>query len=158
MKFRERLVLFLATGFFSGTVPIAPGTAGTVIGLPLCYLIGRLHWGLAVVGVLLFIGLSVGLASAAEKILKQKDSPKIVIDEIAGLLVTFMGLPFTLQSAVFGFVIFRVFDILKPFPIRLLESKLSGGSGIVFDDVLAGVYANLVLRLALYIFGILSSQ
>ncbi len=156
MKFHERAVLFLATGFFSGTIPFAPGTFGTLIGLPLCFLTARLPWGLALVWVLLFICLAIGVASAAEKILKQKDPAKIVIDEIAGFLVTFIGLPFNLQTAVFGFIIFRVFDILKPFPIRLLERKVSGGSGIVLDDVLAGVYANLFLRFAIYIFGVLS--
>lgn len=158
MKFRERAVLILATGFFSGAIPFAPGTFGTLIGLPICFLFARFHPGLSVVCVLLFIIIAIGVASAAEKILKQKDPAKIVIDEIAGLLVTFVGLPFNTGTAVFGFIIFRAFDILKPFPIRLLERKVSGGSGVVLDDVLAGIYANLVLRLGITIIGILSSR
>ena len=150
MNFRDRAILFLATGFFSGLVPYAPGTVGTLVGLPICFVLSRLHVGPAVVAVLLFVLFAIGVAAAAEKILKQKDPGKIVIDEIAGVLVTFIGLPFNLQTAALGFVIFRVFDILKPFPIRLLERKISGGSGIVFDDVLAGIYANLTLRLVIY--------
>ncbi|MGD2100542.1 MAG: phosphatidylglycerophosphatase A [Desulfobacterales bacterium] len=151
MKFRERVVLFLATGFFMGRMPFAPGTFGTFIGLPICYLLARFHMGLSVVWVVLFIGLSVALASAAEKTLKQKDPAQIVIDEIAGILVTFVGHPFNLQTAVLGFIIFRVFDILKPIPIRWLENNVSGGSGIVVDDVVAGIYANLTLRLVIHI-------
>ncbi|MGD9078202.1 MAG: phosphatidylglycerophosphatase A [Desulfobacterales bacterium] len=154
MQFRERVVLFLATGFFIGHMPFAPGTFGTLIGLPICYLLSRFHIGLSVVGVIVFIGLSVAVASAAEKILNQKDPAQIVIDEIAGLLVTFVGIPFNLQIAVLGFIIFRVFDILKPVPIRSLETKIRGGSGVVVDDVVAGIYANLVLRLIIFMFGI----
>ncbi len=147
MKFREHAVLFLATGFYIGRVPFAPGTFGTLIGLPLCLLISRLPFGLAVVCVALFIGGAVGVASAAEKIIQQKDPGQIVIDEIAGFLVVFVGLPFNVYSAVLGFILFRGFDIFKPFPIRLLERKVSGGSGIVIDDVIAGLYAHLILRL-----------
>ncbi|MGD9090574.1 MAG: phosphatidylglycerophosphatase A [Desulfobacterales bacterium] len=154
MQFRDRLVLLLATGFFVGYVPVAPGTFGTLIGLPLCYLLSGIQIGLSVILVALFIGLSITLASAAEKILSQKDAAQIVIDEIAGLLVTFVGLPFNLQTAVLGFIIFRVFDILKPVPIGWLDTRVSGGSGIVVDDVVAGIYANLVLRFITLVSGI----
>ena len=149
MKFRDRAVLFLATGGYIGRVPFAPGTFGTLIGLPFCLLLDHLHVGLAVVCVALFIGCAIGVASVAEKIIQQKDAAQIVIDEIAGLLVVFVGLPLNLYTAVLGFIIFRAFDILKPFPIRLLERKVSGGSGIVLDDVIAGLYANLILRLVI---------
>ena len=151
MKFRDRTVLFLATGFFIGTVPYAPGTFGTLIGLPLCFLLSRLNILLSLFGVLLFVLLAIWIASAAEKILNQKDPGKIVIDEIAGLIVTFVGLPFNFKTAIAGFLIFRVLDIAKPFPIRMVEKKARGGMGVVLDDVLAGIYANLILRLALYI-------
>jgi phosphatidylglycerophosphatase A len=150
MQIRDRLVLFLATGFFSGYLPVAPGTFGTLIGLPICYLVSGFQIGLSVIITVLFIGLSVALASKAEKILNQKDASQIVIDEIAGILVTFVGNPFNLQTAVLGFIVFRAFDILKPIPIRWLEKKVSGGSGIVIDDVVAGIYANLTLRLIIF--------
>jgi phosphatidylglycerophosphatase A len=107
-----------------------------------------------VICILVFILVAIGIASAAEKILKQKDPGQIVIDEIAGLMVTFAGLPFNLKTALAGFIIFRVFDILKPFPIRILERRVGGGTGVVLDDVLAGVYGNLILRLVIYVSGI----
>jgi phosphatidylglycerophosphatase A len=154
MKFRERAVLFVATGFFIGTVPFAPGTFGSLIGLPVCFLLSRLNLLQSVIFILVFILFAIGIASAAEKILKQKDPGQIVIDEIAGLMVTFAGLPFNLKTALAGFIIFRVFDILKPFPIRILERRVGGGTGVVLDDVLAGVYGNLILRLVIYLSGI----
>ena len=154
MKFRERAVLFVATGFFIGTVPVAPGTFGSLIGLPACFLLSRLNFVQSVICILVFIVFAIGITSAAEKILKQKDPGSIVIDEIAGLMVTFTGLPFNLKTAVAGFIIFRVLDILKPFPIRILDKRLAGGSGIVLDDVLAGVYGNLIIRLVIYLTGI----
>ena len=147
--------MFLATGFFVGTVPFAPGTFGSIIGLPLVFLLSRINLLLSVAYILLFILFAIGIASATEKILNQKDPAKIVIDEIAGIMVAFTGLPFNLKTVIAGFVIFRVFDILKPFPIRSLERRVSGGSGVVLDDVLAGVYANLILRLAFYITGVI---
>jgi phosphatidylglycerophosphatase A len=151
MNFRERAVLFVATGFFIGTVPFAPGTFGTLIGLPVCLLLSRLNFLQSVICILVFIPFAIKIASAAEKILKQKDPGQIVIDEIAGLMVTFAGLPFDLKTVLAGFIIFRVLDILKPFPIRNLEKRVAGGSGVVLDDVLAGVYSNLILRLVLHI-------
>ncbi len=155
MKFRERAVLFLATGFFIGTVPFAPGTFGSIIGLPICFLISRLDILIAVICTILFILFAIWMAAAAEKVLKKRDAGEIVIDEIAGLIVTFIGIPFTLKTVIIGFIIFRAFDILKPFPIGLLEKRVAGGPGIVLDDVLAGLYANLILRLAIYITGII---
>ena len=155
MKFRERAVLFVATGFFVGTVPFAPGTFGSIIGLPICFLISRLDILIAVICTILFILFAIWMAAAAEKVLKKKDAGEIVIDELAGLIVTFIGIPFTLKNVIIGFIIFRAFDILKPFPIRFLENKVAGGPGIVLDDVLAGLCGNLILRLVIYIMGII---
>ncbi len=151
MKFRQRAVLFLATGFFVGTVPFAPGTFGSIVGLPVCFLISRLNIYQSVIYTLLFIFFAIWVAAAAAKILKKEDPAEIVIDEIAGLIVTFVGLPFTLKTAIAGFIIFRAFDILKPFPIRTLEKKVAGGAGVVLDDVMAGIYGNLILRLVMYL-------
>jgi phosphatidylglycerophosphatase A len=155
MKIRDRAVIFLATGLLIGNVPFAPGTFGSIIGLPLAFLLSRLNLLLSVSFILLFVFFAIAVASAAEKILSKKDPAKIVIDEIAGLMVTFAGLPFNLGTAIAGFIIFRAFDILKPFPIRALERKVPGGGGVVLDDVLAGIYANLILRLAFYIAGVI---
>ena len=123
MKFRERAVLFLATGFFIGTVPFAPGTFGSIIGLPMCFLISRLDILIAVICTILFILFAIWMAAVAEKVLKKKDAGEIVIDEIAGLIVTLVGIPFSPKIVIAGFIIFRAFDILKPFPIRLIEKK-----------------------------------
>ena len=153
MKLRERAVLFVATGFFVGNLPFAPGTFGSLIGLPLCFLLSRLDLLKSLICILIFILFAMGIASAAEKIIKQRDPGQIVIDEIAGLMVTLAGLPFNLKTALAGFIIFRVFDILKPFPIRMLDRRVGGGSGIVLDDVMAGIYGNLIIRLGIYITG-----
>ena len=153
MKLRERAVLFVATGFFIGNLPFAPGTFGSLIGLPLCFLLSRLDLLKSLICILIFILFAMGIASAAEKIIKQRDPGQIVIDEIAGLMVTLAGLPFNLKTALAGFIIFRVFDILKPFPIRMLDRSVGGGSGIVLDDVMAGIYGNLIIRLGIYITG-----
>jgi phosphatidylglycerophosphatase A len=147
MKFRDTAVLFLATGFNIGNIPLAPGTFGSILGLALCFVLAGLKLPLAVVCIGLFIALAIRIAAEAEKLLKQKDPGCIVIDEIAGMAVTFVGLPFNLTTALIGFIIFRILDISKPFPIRTLDKRVSGGVGIVIDDVVAGIFANLLLRL-----------
>jgi phosphatidylglycerophosphatase A len=151
MNCREKPVMFLATGCFVGNMPVAPGTFGSVMGLPLCFLLSGIGFSTAVFLSAVFILFAVWVAHAAEKIVKTKDPGCIVIDEIAGILVAFLGLPFTVSTAIAGFMTFRFFDILKPFPIRYLEVKLPGGAGIVMDDVMAGIYSNLVLRALFYL-------
>jgi phosphatidylglycerophosphatase A len=146
MSFREKTVTILATGFFIGNMPVAPGTFGTVLGLPLCFLLSGLDLSFAILLSIIFVLFAIWIAHEAEIILKKKDPGCIVIDEIAGIMVTFLGLPFNITTAVAGFLIFRLFDILKPFPIRYLERNLSGGAGVVLDDVAAGIYSNLSLR------------
>jgi phosphatidylglycerophosphatase A len=152
MKFREEAVVFLATGFYIGKIPFAPGTFGTIIGLPLCFVLAGLKLPLAIGCTALLIVIAVWIANGAEKLLKKKDPGCIVIDEIAGLAVTFIGLPFNLTTALIGFIIFRILDIAKPFPIRTLDKRVSGGVGIVLDDVVAGIFANLLLRILVYFF------
>ncbi|CAB1084526.1 Phosphatidylglycerophosphatase A (EC [Olavius algarvensis Delta 1 endosymbiont] len=149
MKFKDAVVVFLATGFYVGKIPFAPGTFGTLWGLPLCFFLAGMKLPLAVVCVVLLIALAIWLAHAAEKVLKQKDPGCIVIDEIAGMVVTMIGLPFNLTTASIGYIIFRILDIAKPFPIKTLDKRVSGGAGIVIDDVVAGMFANLLLRLIL---------
>ena len=151
MNFGEKAVMFLATGFYVGNVPLAPGTLGSLIGLPLCFLLAGIQLPPAIILAVLFIGFAVWIAHAAEKTLKKKDPGCIVIDEVAGMVVTLIGLPFNLTTAVIGFIIFRILDILKPFPIRTLDKRLPGGIGIVADDVVAGIFANIFIRIFLYI-------
>jgi phosphatidylglycerophosphatase A len=151
MNFKEESVMFLATGFWVGNIPFAPGTFGSLIGLPLCFFLSRIELPLAMVLAVLFIIFSIGIAHAAEKIIRSKDPGCIVVDEIAGMLVALIGLPFNLLTVAIGFVVFRILDILKPFPIRALDKGISGGVGVVADDVVAGIFANCLLRLFLYL-------
>lgn len=150
MKFGQQAVLFFSTGCYSGYIPFAPGTFGTLAGLPLCWLVSLCPAGVGVIIIIAVIVLAVWLAGVSEKLLGSKDPGCIVIDEIAGILVTLAGLPFTFLTVVLGFILFRILDILKPFPIRLLDRKIPGGTGIVMDDLVAGIIANAALRVVLY--------
>jgi phosphatidylglycerophosphatase A len=153
MNFRQKSVMFLATGGFVGKIPFAPGTFGTVVGLLFCFLLSRIDPVVAIPVTIFFIAVAVLISGEASKILDQDDPGCIVIDEIAGIAVTLLGLPFNMVVVVAGFFIFRVLDILKPFPIRYLENKLKGGAGIVMDDVAAGLIGHIVLRTALVLIG-----
>jgi len=152
MKFKDEAVVFLATGFYIGKIPFAPGTFGTILGLPLCFFLAGLELPWAIGCTMLLIVLAVWIANDAEKILQKKDPGCIVIDEIAGMAVTLVGLPFNLTTALIGFIIFRILDISKPFPIRALDKRVAGGVGIVIDDVAAGIFTNLLLRLIMGIY------
>lgn len=142
----------MATGFGAGTIPMAPGTLGSFLGLPLCYCISLINPGYGIIAIAGFCILAVWVAGETEKHLGQTDPGCIVIDEMAGIMVALWALPFNMTLYLAGFLLFRVFDITKPFPIRTIEKRVPGGFGIVLDDVLAGVYANLVLRLGIRIF------
>jgi phosphatidylglycerophosphatase A len=152
MNFSEKAAVFLATGFYIGKIPLAPGTFGSLIGLPLCFLLAEIQLSAAIIAVLLIIALAIWISNVAERTLERKDPGCIVIDEIAGMVVTLIGLPFNLTTATIGFILFRILDILKPFPIRILDKRLPGGLGIVADDVVAGIFANVLIRiLAVYL-------
>ncbi len=147
MNFRDKAAVFLATGFYVGNIPLAPGTFGSLLGLPLCFFLTGIPMPAAILAGLLFIGLAVWIADHAAQVLKRKDPGCIVIDEIAGLVVTLIGVPFQMTTVIIGFVLFRFFDILKPYPIRMIDRRLSGGFGIVADDVVAGIFANITIRI-----------
>ena len=147
MNFRDRTVLFLATGLSIGNIPFAPGTFGTLLGIPIAFGLAELGAVESIAGAAAFMPLAIWIAGRAEMILRKKDAPAVVIDEVAGILATLAGLPFTALNMAAGFALFRFFDIVKPFPARSIERTLAGGWGIVLDDVVAGVYSNLLLRL-----------
>ena len=142
----EKLITLLATGFGSGLAPFAPGTAGTLVGVLICWLCLPMPWILRLLFVLVLLALSFYVSGQAEKIYQKKDDQRIVIDEIIGLQITMLPVAINVLSLCAGFVLFRVFDIWKPFPVRHLQ-RLPGGWGIVADDVAAGIYAGVVLWL-----------
>lgn len=144
----------LATGCYVGKIPAAPGTFGSLIGVLGCLALSRIHPVLAVFATLVFIVAAVRIATEAEIILKKEDPGCIVIDEIAGMMIVLVGVPLDWSTVVGGFIIFRLLDIIKPFPIRILERRFSGGFGIVVDDVAAGIMANLALRLVIFLNGV----
>jgi phosphatidylglycerophosphatase A len=145
--------MFLATGCYVGRIPVAPGTFGSLLALLPCFFLSCLPLAAALGIILVFIGLAAWVATGAEEILKAQDPGCIVIDEVAGMMVTLAGLPFDVLTVVAGFIVFRILDIIKPFPIRTVERRFSGGTGVVLDDVIAGVMANVLLRAILMLFG-----
>jgi len=142
----DRFFLFLAAGFGAGYVPIAPGTAGTLVAIPIFLGLSSIPFPLYELTILTFFFLASWISGEAQKDWGRKDHPRIVIDEIMGYLITMLWLPKTILFIIFGFLLFRFFDIVKPPPIRLME-KAKGGYGVVLDDVVAGVYANIVLQI-----------
>ena len=140
--------VFLATGAYTGFFPVAPGTVGSLLGLVIDrglratgsdWVYGSVMVALSVAGIV--------ASRVAEEHFARKDPSHVVVDEIAGMLVSLFLLPVSWTGLAVGFFLFRVFDIVKPFPCRRAE-KLPGGLGIMADDLIAGVYVNLVLRLA----------
>jgi phosphatidylglycerophosphatase A len=140
-------ILLLATGFGVGYFPLAPGTAGTLVGIPIYYFLSDIPSPLYEITLMGFFFLSVWISENAEAFFGKKDDPRIVIDEVMGFLITMLWLPKTILFIILGFFLFRFFDIVKPFPIRHLERQLKGGFGVVLDDVMAAIYANIILHL-----------
>ena len=144
----RNIILFLASGFGTGYLPYCPGTFGTLIALPLSLIVNRValrepSW--ATIGLVALTAFAIWLADKAARILGKKDPRTVTIDEIAGFaLASFLTVNFA--GLAIAFVLFRFFDIAKIFPARKLEA-LPGGAGIVFDDMLAGLYTFLILRL-----------
>ena len=138
--FSGRTALVLSTWFGTGCLPIAPGTFGTLAAAPLILVLNNLGIWYSAVTLLFIVAIAVWSAGLAQDLLKKKDASEIVIDEVAGFLLATALLPFSWLSLGLVFFLFRFFDILKPFPIKNLE-RLSGGIGIVMDDLLAGLYA-----------------
>jgi len=146
-KASRAVILFISQGAYAGRSPIAPGTAGTVVGVLFYLGIRGLSPGHYLAVCILVILAGMWAAGHAEIILGRKDSPSIVIDEIAGFLTAMFMVPPGWFFVFSGFLLFRVFDILKPWPLRRLEG-LHGGPGVMLDDVGAGVYTNIVLQIA----------
>ena len=151
----RQVIIFLATGAYTGYSPFAPGTAGSVVGLIIGYFFCAPMWQHEpMMFALIFAAvmfLSCLIAGRAEEIFGEHDSSKIVLDEVLGMIATMFLNPLGWASLLGGFVLFRLFDIIKPFPADLIDRKMPGGPGVMLDDLFAGIYANIVLRIALKI-------
>ena len=159
----DAIALFIATGFGFGFIPFGPGTCGSLVGLLIAYgLISvfsldviLLQNSLIIVSVVLIV-LGIWSGTRAEKIFEQKDAGQIVIDEVCGQVISFIFIaPYLLRTGpqwrwwmIAGFVLFRVFDIFKPYPLKDLQ-HFAGGLGVMMDDVIAGIYAAVILSVAL---------
>ena len=139
--------LAFVTGLFSGYAPIAPGTAGSLVGLAVALIPGALEPEIIIPLSLITFSLGVYFSNRYSTA-KDPDPSFVVIDEVVGMWIALFLLPFTPLALFLSFVVFRLLDILKPFPARRLE-QLPGGWGIMTDDVVAGIYANVIVRIIL---------
>lgn len=154
MNLKGKIIVFLSTGGYIGRIPFAPGTFGSLLGLVVCYLFSLFPSSISPVAAVMLLLLSIWVSEHAERLLDRKDPGCVVIDEVVGMVIAMMGIPLTGITAVGGFVLFRLFDIAKPAPVRFFQEKCKGGAGVVLDDVAAGVAANIVLRALCPVFGV----
>jgi phosphatidylglycerophosphatase A len=145
-------VLFLAFGFGSGLAKKAPGTCGTIAAIPVYYLFAQANSLIYSLLTIITTVVGVWICDVAAKKLDEHDFGGIVWDEVAGYLITLWFVPLTWQAIIIGFVLFRFFDILKPWPIKWIDKQVHGGLGIMLDDVLAGLFAGALLLLAAHEF------
>lgn len=143
----ERLVLFLASGAYVGYVPVASGTFGSLLALPLLVGLAAAPPLAVVAALLVLVAVAVPICHRAGASWGQTDSSYIVLDEICGMAIAGALLPATWWTLGLAFVVFRVFDVVKPYPAGHFDRHVKNGFGVVADDVVAGVYANLVVRM-----------
>lgn len=145
-----RLVLCLASGGFVGYIPVASGTFGTLVAFPIFWLYEpwrHLSVPVYLVAYAVMVVAACWIAGRAEVLVQEHDSHKIVIDEIVGYLGATLFLAPTWEHTLLAFVVFRALDVLKPFPAGWIDQHMPGGAGVVLDDVVSGLYSNLVTRL-----------
>lgn len=145
----KSFLLQLATFFGVGNVPFAPGTFGTLAAIPLALIFMKMGAWIYMGFTIFLIPISIISADLYEKDLGEgeHDLPQVVIDEVVGFLITMTWMPITWKSFFAGFILFRILDILKPFPIGMMDKKIPGGLGVVADDVAAGIIANILLQI-----------
>lgn len=145
---------FASLGFGAGLSPFAPGTIGTIVAIPIYLLMFNLPVWQYLVGVLLLFVIGIGLCEATSRALGVKDHRSIVWDEIVGYLLTMAVVPrgddWPWTWIIAGFFLFRLFDVWKPWPVRIADQRVSGGLGVMLDDILAAVYALLTMELLRY--------
>ncbi len=146
-----RLAVFFATVAYLGYFPFAPGTVGSAAGLVVYLLVWWAHMPAVEVGLIVVVfAVGVWAGTTAERYFGGIDPGPVIIDEVLGMLVTLAFIPVGLSGALAGFVLFRIFDIIKPFPAGRFE-RLHGGLGVMSDDAMAAVYANISLRLLIWL-------
>jgi len=143
---------FIAFGFGTGASPVAPGTVGTLVGILFFIVLSPLDlWLYLLVTLILFL-VGIWLCGSTAKDINVHDHPGIVWDEIVGYLVTMIALPASWEWMIAGFIVFRLFDIFKPWPIKWIDNKVKGGFGIMVDDLIAGIYALIILQFIAWTF------
>ena len=147
-----KLILYLASNGGLGYAPVASGTFGSLAGIPCFYYLSGFSWPLQLLTFLAVLFLSFWACDEAGKIYHEADDGRIVIDELVGYLATVLFLPFGWGTAILGFLWFRLFDITKPQPARWFDQKMKNGVGVTLDDLVAGIYAAIAVRLCLWIF------
>ena len=156
MRLFDTLILTFSSAGGLGYAPKAPGTFGTLAGIPIWWALSLLElpvWQYVAVVVLL-TGFAVWVSGHAERIYGSHDSGKIVIDEVVGFLATVIAVDFGLREVIVAFVMFRIFDIIKPPPIGLVDEKVEGGFGVVIDDTIAGCLACPLVHGVLYLMNV----
>jgi phosphatidylglycerophosphatase A len=138
---------FLGLGFGSGLAPFAPGTFGTVAAIPVYLLLSLGGQTVYLAGLILVLVGGISICDSTAKTLNSHDHPAIVWDEIAGFLVTMTVVSVSTVNVIVGFILFRFFDIIKPWPIKWVDRRIHGGLGIMLDDILAGAIAGILLFL-----------
>lgn len=144
---KDNIALLIATVFFAGYIPVASGTFGAFLGIFVYLAVKNLSPLLYLTFTIIFFIVGTWSAHRTETYLKEHDSSKIVIDETVSFLVTMFLIPYSVKAVAAGFVLNRFFDILKPYPANVIDKKCKGGFGIMLDDIIAGIYSNIVLRL-----------
>lgn len=146
LNYSRSVIIFMASGAYTGFSPVAPGTIGSLLGIPLGLLFLSLDpWRFGVFTVMLLL-LSWWLSHKAQEYLGVEDPKEVVIDEVLGQALAIYFIPYSIINLFLIFLLFRFFDILKPFPIRNLERRFRGGGGIILDDLMAAVYAVIAFR------------
>ncbi len=152
LKPYRRLILYLTSNAGLGYAPLAPGTFGTLAGIPAFYYLSHFSWLLQFFTLTALLFLSFWLCDAAGRFYQNADDGRIVLDELVGYLITTAFMPFSWSAAILGFLWFRVFDIVKPPPVNWFDREMKNGVGVTLDDVVAGLYATVLLRLCLVLF------
>ena len=150
---QNKTIRSLATLFGIGYLPIMPGTFASIAGLFL-YLIIRNNLYIYLALTAIFIVLGFAVSGKAQELFKKTDPKEIVIDELCGILIVYILVPFSIFNVIIGFIIFRLIDILKVYPLSRLE-RLKKGWGIMLDDIAAGIFTNIILQVITHIRGIL---